>query len=266
MLPSPDSGRRPHSGPPPRPLPHRLVLVRHAESLGNVADRHAREHHAERLELLARDADVELSDIGTVQARALARHLREHEPYPPTVAISSPFRRALSTAETSLEGLAAEAPALLVDERLRERDLGAFDGLTGDGIRAAYPDEAQRRQRVGKLYYRPPGGESWCDVVLRVRSLLLTIAAEHPDQTVWAFTHQAVIMSFRIALERLDEAQALDLDRSAPLPNCSLTTYARDAERLVLLGFADTTAVDRADAPVTAEPESAGRGDDAGRP
>ena len=58
------------------------------------------------------------------------------------------------------------------DERLRERDFGAFDGMTGAGIREQYPDEAKRRDLLGKFYYRPPGGESWADVALRIRSLL----------------------------------------------------------------------------------------------
>ena len=63
------------------------------------------------------------------------------------------------------------------DERLRERDFGAFDGMTGAGIREQYPDEAKRRDLLGKFYYRPPGGESWADVALRVRSLLFTEGA-----------------------------------------------------------------------------------------
>ena len=37
-----------------------------------------------------------------------------------------------------------------------------------------YPDEAKRRDLLGKFYYRPPGGESWADVALRIRSVLAT--------------------------------------------------------------------------------------------
>ena len=49
--------------------------------------------------------------------------------------------------------------------------------MTGAGIREQYPDEAQRRDLLGKFYYRPPGGESWADVALRIRSLLATEGA-----------------------------------------------------------------------------------------
>ena len=53
--------------------PDELVLVRHGESAGNIADSEARDADAERLELSARDADVELSDNGEEQARTLGR-------------------------------------------------------------------------------------------------------------------------------------------------------------------------------------------------
>ena len=52
-----------------------LVLVRHGESVGNVADREAIAAKAHRLDLEARDADVELSEEGQKQADALGEHL-----------------------------------------------------------------------------------------------------------------------------------------------------------------------------------------------
>ena len=61
---------------------------------------------------------------------------------------------------------------------------------------------------TGKFYYRPPGGESWTDVVLRIRQFLAELRQGHGDRRVWIFTHQAVIMSFRFVLERLDESRA----------------------------------------------------------
>ena len=59
----------------PRPGPARLVLVRHAESLGNVADRDARERGDSRLDLHVRDADVALSPTGEAQASAVGRYV-----------------------------------------------------------------------------------------------------------------------------------------------------------------------------------------------
>src|SRR5690606_33087849 len=113
-------------------------------------------------------------------------------------------------------------------------------GMTGIGIREAYPEEAERRASMGKLYYRPPGGESWTDVALRIRGVLSDLRHEHVGERVWIFTHQAVIMSFRLVLEGLDEAKLLEIDHQVPLANCSLTTYRGQDGVLELEAFAST--------------------------
>jgi broad specificity phosphatase PhoE len=230
--------------------PREIVLVRHGESVGNLADAEARERGADRLDLPARDADVELSDLGRRQADSLGAWMADAE-HLPDVVLSSPYARALETARR-----AVEAPSLhvVLDERLRERDLGLFDGMTGHGIRAEHADEAERRSRVGKFYYQPPSGESWADVVLRVRSLLADLRHGFEDQSVWMFTHQAVIMSFRYVLEGLTEQELLEIDRTATIPNASMTTYRSGAEGLELASFADTSVVDAGEAEVTHEP------------
>ena len=60
----------------------------------------------------------------------------------------------------------------LANERLRERELGILDGLTGEGVKALHPDQAAQRELLGKFYHRPPGGENWCDVILRLRAVI----------------------------------------------------------------------------------------------
>ena len=59
-----------------RPGPDVLWLVRHGESMGNLADAEAQESGAGRLELDVRDPDVELSDTGRSQAQALGNGSR----------------------------------------------------------------------------------------------------------------------------------------------------------------------------------------------
>jgi broad specificity phosphatase PhoE len=229
--------------------PARLTLVRHGESVGNLADAEARSQGAHRLDLDVRDADVALSDDGVRQAAALGRWLRDEDTRP-TLILSSPYARASATARHAVEASGLE---VTLDERLRERDLGLFDGLTGAGIKASYAEEAQRRSHVGKFYYQPPSGESWADVVLRVRSLLADLRHGFADADVWAFTHQAVIMAFRYVLEGLTEQELLDIDRDEPIPNVSLTRYRKDADGLRLERFADTEVLDRSEATVTQE-------------
>ncbi|WP_207950089.1 histidine phosphatase family protein [Nocardioides ochotonae] len=228
-----------------------LTLVRHGESVGNQADRAAREAGAEELELTVRDADVELSETGREQAEALGRWMSDApEELRPTLVISSPYRRAAQTAE-----VAAARAGLPVsfDERLRERDLGALDGLTGRGIRARHPEEAARRSRLGKFYYQPPSGESWADVALRVRGLLADLRHGYDGERIWMFSHQAVIMTFRYVLEGIGEPDLLALDRDVDIPNASMTRYRHVEQGYALDAFADTRAVERSDAAVTEE-------------
>ena len=219
--------------------PESIVLVRHVESVGNLADAEARRQHAERLDLSVRDADVELSDTGRAQAAAVRDHLATlPADERPTLVVSSPFARAEATARHAVD---ATDLRLVIDERLRERDLGQLDGLTGAGIRHLFADEAERRAKVGKFYYQPLGGESWADVVLRVRSLLSDLRQGFEHERVWLFTHQAVIMAFRYVLEGISEAELLRIDQESTIPNCSLTRYELRADGPVLLDFASTS-------------------------
>ena len=238
--------------------PDVITLVRHGESVANVADADAHRRQAERLDIDARDADVELSPTGRDQAEALRDWLARADPTQrPDVVISSPFRRAADTARIVVEGLGLE---LLLDERLRERGLGIFDGLTGRGIRAAHPHEAEQRTKVGKFYYAPPSGESWADVVLRVRSLLGDLRHGFEGARVWMFTHQAVIMSFRYVLEGLDEERLLEIDATSRVANVSLSTWARKDGELRAEVFGDASIVDAADAEVTREQTASAHG------
>ena len=241
--------------------PDQLVLVRHGESIGNLADRAARDAGASHLDLDARDADVPLSDTGREQARALGSHLRSLGPDGgPTAVVSSPYRRSADTAHLALEAADLGIPVLR-DERLRERELGVFDGLTGTGIRAEFEDEAVRREHLGKFYYRPPSGESWCDVALRVRSFLRDVERLPDTERLWVFTHQAVISCFRYVLEYLDESALLHIDRTVDVPNASTTTYRQGADgRPELVEYASSAAVEASGAPATRESEHAGRG------
>jgi broad specificity phosphatase PhoE len=236
--------------------PQTLWLVRHAESQGNLADRKAQDAGAGTLDLDIRDPDVELSDLGKRQAMALGRWLADQPPQDqPDTVLCSPYARAASTAEIAVRaaGLGLD---LVRDERLRERDLGVFDGFTGLGIREKFPDEATRRQHLGKFYYRPPSGESWADVALRVRGVTEMLEQRYRDRRVLVVTHQAVAMLFRYVLESLSEKEVLDIDAEEQIANCAVTRYALDGGRLVLRAFNDVTHLDESDEQVTEEPDA----------
>jgi broad specificity phosphatase PhoE len=238
------------------PRPSAIFLVRHGESMGNVADSAAHRSGAGRLELDVRDPDVPLSDTGRSQAEALGRHLAAlSADERPTAVLSSPFERALTTAQLAAEQLDLQ---VRTDERLRERDFGAFDRMTGAGIRDRYPDEAERRDLLGKFYYRPPGGESWADVALRARTLLFTEGIRYDGDRLMLVAHQAVIMVFRYVLEGLTEQKLLEIDKNQQVANASLTRYdATPDGGWKLTAFNDVDhLVDEAE-DVTKEPDAA---------
>jgi broad specificity phosphatase PhoE len=205
-----------------------LILVRHGESTGNVAREQAMAAGAEVIEVGQRDPDVPLTDLGREQAAALGRWLAELGPAEvPEDVWSSTYVRARQTAAIALTAAGLAVPTSY-DERLRDRELGILDLLTSDGIRRRYPDEAQRRRWLGKLYYRPPGGESWADVVLRLRSFLRDLDQPDGPGRVLVVCHDAIILLFRYICEHLDEDGLYALAAEGSIRNASVTVLQRE--------------------------------------
>jgi broad specificity phosphatase PhoE len=207
--------------------PTDLLLVRHGESVGNVASARAWEAQAEIIDIDIRDPDVPLSPLGERQARALGRWLAE-QPTVPAAVWSSPYVRARQTIGIALEEAGRANVEVLIDERLRDRELGILDRLTARGIESRYPDERARRRYLGKMYYRPPGGESWADVALRLRSFLRELVADGPDGPVLVTAHDAVILLIRYVLTRMSEEEVLKLGAEGTVANASVTTLHRE--------------------------------------
>src|SRR3954469_19198091 len=203
-----------------------LWMLRHGQSEGNVQREAADRRGAEVLELAERDMDVPLSDLGRRQAVAFGTWLGQLPAgRRPEVVVTSPYRRAFDTARHALEAAGGDQDLIVADERLREREFGILDLLTHRGIEQRFPEEARRRSHLGKFYYRPPGGESWVDVGLRLRSLRDSMAREHQGRKVLIFAHEVVIVMLRYLVDDLDEHEVLDLAQRVPLANCSVTSY-----------------------------------------
>lgn len=207
-----------------------LILVRHGQSEGNLAAESAQRDRLEQIAVPARDPDVELSALGREQAAAVGRWLSGlPEDERPNTVWTSPYRRARESAEIALEVAEVEL-RFRVDERLRDRDMGITDMLTAAGIQAKYPEEAERREWIGKFYYRPPGGESWADVAQRVRAVLTDIANTERHERVLVTAHDVVILMFTYVAEGLDEEAVLERSRSEPLKNAAICRLSRDEE------------------------------------
>jgi len=210
--------------------PSKLWLVRHGQSAGNVARDVAHNEGLARIALDSRDVDVPLSPLGREQAVALGHWFSAGEDSAkPDVVLASPYVRAIETAKLFRgAGGCDAAERICIDERLREKEFGILDGLTMSGIVELQPDQAAFRQLLGKFYHRPPGGESWVDVIFRLRALMDTISLHYGGRQVIIFGHQVVVLCLRYIIENLTEAEILEIDRAGDVANCSITEYRFD--------------------------------------
>lgn len=242
--------------------PTTLWVVRHGQSAGNVARDAADAAGAFRIPLDHRDVDVPLSKLGEEQSRALGEWFADgEEDGRPEIMLSSPYVRAFQTAEIfrAAGGCAADEK-ICVDERLREKEFGILDGLTHVGIEASHPEQAAFRTLLGKFYHRPPGGESWCDVILRLRSLLDTVSLHYGGRRVMIVAHQVVVLCLRTIIENLGEKEILAIDREGDVANCAITEYRFDPgigrDGNLVLSRYNVTAPMKDDVAVTREPDA----------
>jgi len=239
-----------------------LWLVRHGQSAGNVARDVATAQGLDRIALDHRDVDVPLSALGKEQATALGRWFAEaREDGRPEIMFSSPYVRAFQTACLFREaGGCWQDEKICLDERLREKEFGILDGLTTSGIHAHHPDQAAFRKVLGKFYHRPPGGESWVDVIFRLRALLDTISLHYGGRRVMIISHQVVVLCLRYIIENLTEAEILAIDAEGDVANCAITeyrfdqTFGRDGG-LVLARYNVTAPMVHGSTSVTTEPD-----------
>jgi broad specificity phosphatase PhoE len=243
--------------------PDLVYIVRHGESAGNVAREAALEAGEAMIDIDVRDVDVPLSELGKRQSVALGRWFGSlPDDRKPNVVLTSPYLRARDTAALIVKtaGMSEDSFSFIADERLREKEFGILDRLTPVGIRDNFPDQAEFRRLLGKFYHRPPGGESWCDVILRLRSATEMMSREYCGQRVLIVCHTVVVLCMRYILEHLTEEELLSIDKQTEIANCSVTEYEYDENlgprgNLSLELFNFVAPLEKAGAPVTAEPD-----------
>jgi broad specificity phosphatase PhoE len=224
--------------------PSTLVIVRHGESELNVALNQALsgpgvESYGHGL----RNVDASLTGKGMEQARLTGEFLSRN--YNFDFVFASPYRRSVQTTQAIAQSLTG--PVIIrQEERVREIEYGAIDGLTPEGLKKAYPLEYERREREGKYWYRPPGGESHPDVALRVHSFLGTLTRDCRRKNVLVVCHGVVVLMFRRLIEHWDEDTYLTVARGGDVANCSITAYRFDPqEGRLLLNCFNTTAYEK---------------------
>lgn len=136
---------------------------------------------------------VPLNDHGRQQARSLAKFIRNLEI---SALYVSDSRRAVETATILCEQLPLTPH---IDARLRERNIGLWQGLTPDEMKAWYPDDyAQMLADING--YRIPAGESRDDVRARVLEALHDYLSEGAGEVIGILSHTT---TFKVMLETL---------------------------------------------------------------
>ena len=171
-----------------------LILIRHGETLWN--QEHRMQGHS----------DSPLTEEGVRQARQLARRLAGMEF---AALYSSDLGRALETARTVAEATGHE---VVVDPRLRERNFGLFEGLTGPEMQRQHPG-VFAGFKTRNPEFTVPGGESALEFRDRALGCLREIAQRHLGRLAVVVTHGLVLdMVYRSAYRiPLDERRNFEL-------------------------------------------------------
>ena len=161
-----------------------LCLVRHAQTDWNLQGRW--QGHS----------DIPLNLIGRKQSRALALDLADEHF---DAVYSSDLRRARVTAR-----IVACSHGLVVqlDPRLREINLGKWEGQLGDDVPAIYPREWTDRLS-DPFHARPPGGESVFDLAQRGLPVFAELCDRHPVGSLLIVSHGLLLAVFLCHLRGL---------------------------------------------------------------
>ena len=182
-------------------MPTTIVLVRHGETDWN-RERRFQGH-----------ADTPLNEAGRRQAGELADSLRTERL---SAVYTSPLRRASETAEIVAERLGLDVRPL---EALREIDVGDWEGLTIDQVKARYPENISFDWHSGW-----PGGETYDELGARVLPALFALAREHPDERILGVTHAGPIRAALAAAMGLSQEDARPI--IGALENCVAFRFA----------------------------------------
>ena len=200
--------------------PGTLVLVRHAESEGNIRSAD------ERAAFDTPTHEYALTERGREQARITGEWLRANGHHIFDVFYTSYYRRAQETMQVMFPGANVR-----VDPRLAEAQRGIWHTMTHDQIKARFPEEFVRREREDLYHYRPFGGENWPDVELRIHSFLGTMARDACRSERWLIVcHGHWLVLFQRLIHHFPIERAMDKYRSHIFGNASVTIYHRTQE------------------------------------
>lgn len=213
-------------------MPRNLILIRHGESEGNVANTRSRQgdNSAFTDEFYNRHSSLwRLSDKGIEQAKKTGEWLKkEREGKEPLFrCYTSEYVRAMETAAH----LDIPDAKWFSEFYLRERNWGDMDRMTEEDRNRLY-ENSVKEKKIEQLYWTPPNGESLADVGLRVDRIFQTLHRECDGKDVVIVCHGEIMMMIRARLERLTQEKFGEIlnskDEKDKVHNCQVIQYTRE--------------------------------------
>jgi broad specificity phosphatase PhoE len=190
----------------------KLLLIRHAESLGNAEGR------------MQGQSEFPLTDRGRAQAQALGQRLQD-EDWPLAAIYASDLSRAAETAQIVAGAVHLD---VRLDERLREYDLGMLNGVIWQEVEFLHP-QFWKGYHERDVWGPIPGEEGNRALYARLAAALADVQVHHPgDDAVAMVSHAGclgAILSHLLGLEPRWPAPfhfgnasltSVDLSRRAP--------------------------------------------------
>ena len=186
--------------------------------------------------------DVPLNAHGKTQVERLATLMRN---IGLGALYSSDLRRAVETAEVIGRHSGID-PKL--DSRLRERNIGRWQGLKLTEVRDWFPDD-YALYTTDRMAFRVPDGETLLEVQARMRAAFDSIVAEDAAETIGIVSHT---VSIRLLLSLFIDGYTAEDSR---LGNSSVTTIERTADGWRMVVPNDTTHLEGLESRVVNEME-----------
>jgi len=182
----------------------KIYIVRHGETSWN------------KERILQGQIDIELNDVGIKQAENIARRLKGHSF---SKVFASDLKRASLTAEKIIEHHEID---IIYDERLRERHFGDYGGKKRDSVDL---DSIKKDLLNGA----PPNGESWLQIITRVKNFVDSLEGEG---NILIVCHGGIIRALLHIFLEEDFAQVIKRDKPK---NTSLYIIEKTEEKYHLL-------------------------------
>lgn len=152
----------------------KVYLTRHGQTIWNLENR------------IQGWKDAPLSELGIKQAHWLKDRLKGTEI---DIIYSSPLKRAY---DTSLIVKGTRKIDVVVDEALKEMNMGSWEGHLFEDIKKKYPREYIEYWKNPHLY-KPNRGESYDDLWHRVLPAFQKIAALNENKSILVVTHTVTL-------------------------------------------------------------------------